>query len=556
MNTFFQTLRNLGPVRLAAMGVVALGLIGFFFYLMTRLSTPDMALLYSDLDPKDGGAIVRQLEEQKVPHQVNAEGTRIMVPADQVGRLRMVMAQAGLPAGGSIGYEIYDKPEGFGTTSFVQGVNHLRATEGELARTVATLGPVLQARVHLVLPKREMFSRTQQTATASVFLKLRPGQQLKREQVVAIQHLIAAAVPQLEPNQISIIDDRGNLLARGMGTGAEANSQANADEKKQAYEQRTTRVIEDLLSRSLGFGKVRAEVTADLDFDRITTSSEIFDPESQVIRSTQTVEDNNESTDRDALDPVTVANQLPTGDTNQSANGASSKTKGARTEETINYEISKTVKSHVRESGQVRRLSVAVLVDGQYTPNPEGGAPTYAPRPKEEMAQIEALVRSAIGFDAVRGDTVEVINMRFATPDAEFADGSEAIFLGMAKEDLFRIAEMVVLAIVAILVILLVIRPLMARAFERNDGSSAEEEAERLLTDQSMGQAQLTGPGALAQDLALEDAQAGEELEQMIDINRVEGRVRASSLRKVGEIVDKHPEEAVSIIRSWLYQET
>ena len=269
-----------------------------------------------------------------------------------------------MPAGGSIGYEIYDKPEGFGTTSFVQGVNHLRATEGELARTVATLGPVQQARVHLVLPKREMFSRTQQTATASVFLKLRPGQQLKREQVVAIQHLIAAAVPQLEPNQISIIDDRGNLLARGLGNGGDANSQANADEKKLAYEQRTTRVIEDLLSRSLGFGKVRAEVTADLDFDRITTNSEIYDPESQVIRSTQTVEDNNESTDRDALDPVTVANQLPTGDANQSASGATSKTKGARTEETINYEISKTVKSHVRESGQVRRLSVAVLVDG------------------------------------------------------------------------------------------------------------------------------------------------------------------------------------------------
>ncbi|UEM20235.1 flagellar M-ring protein FliF [Skermanella mucosa] len=554
MNTFLQTLRNLGPVRLAAMGVVALGLIGFFVYLMTRLSTPDMALLYSDLDPKDGGAIVRQLEEQKIPHQVNAEGTRIMVPADQVGRLRMVMAQAGLPSGGSIGYEIYDKPEGFGTTSFVQGINHLRATEGELARTVATLGPIQQARVHLVLPKREMFSRSQQAATASVFLKLRPGQQLKREQIVAIQHLIAAAVPQLEPNQISIVDDRGNLLARGMGAGSEQLLQASADEKKLAYEQRTTRVIEDLLSRSLGFGKVRAEVTADLDFDRITTSSEIFDPESQVIRSTQTVEDNNESTDRDALDPVTVANNLPTANSNSSESAATSRTKGARTEETVNYEISKTVKSHVRESGQVRRLSVAVLVDGLYAPG-EDGTPVYSPRSREEMAQIETLVRSAIGFDAVRGDTVEVINMRFATPDAEFADAG-ATFLGMAKEDLFRIAEMIVLAIVAILVILLVIRPLMAKAFERGDDSAAEEEAERLLTDQTAGQAQLMGPGALAQDLALEDAQAGEELEQMIDINRVEGRVRASSLRKVGEIVDKHPEEAVSIIRSWLYQET
>ncbi|EWY35885.1 flagellar M-ring protein FliF [Skermanella stibiiresistens SB22] len=554
MNTFLQTLRNLGPVRLAAMGVVALGLIGFFVYLMTRLSTPDMALLYGDLDPKDGGAIVRQLEEQKVPHQVNPEGTRIMVPADQVGRLRMVMAQAGLPAGGSIGYEIYDKPEGFGTTSFVQGVNHLRATEGELARTVGTLAAVQQARVHLVLPKREMFSRSQQAATASVFLKLRAGQSLKREQIVAIQHLIAAAVPQLEPNQISIIDDRGNLLARGMGAGGEQLLQANADEKKQAYEQRTTRVIEDLLSRSLGFGKVRAEVTADLDFDRITTSSEIFDPESQVIRSTQTVEDNNESTDRDAADPVTVANNLPTAGANGADASATSRTKGARTEETVNYEISKTVKSHVRESGQVRRLSVAVLVDGVYTPVPDG-PPTYAARPKEEMAQIEALVRSAIGFDAVRGDTVEVINMRFATPDAEFADAG-ATFLGMAKEDLFRIAEMLVLAIVAILVILLVVRPLMAKAFERSGGADEEEEADRLLADHSAGQAQLTGPGALAQDLALEDAQASEELEQMIDINRVEGRVRASSMRKVGEIVDKHPEEAVSIIRSWLYQET
>ena len=313
---------------------------------------------------------------------------------------------------------------------------------------------------------------------------------MKREQVVAIQHLIAAAVPQLEPNQISIIDDRGNLLARGLGTGGDANSQANADEKKLAYEQRTTRVIEDLLSRSLGFGKVRAEVTADLDFDRITTSSEIFDPESQVIRSTQTVEDNNESTDRDALDPVTVASwcRPATPIRAPRAHYARPRAPGPKRRSTTRSARRSKATSG---SGKVRRLSVAVLVDGMYTPNPDG-APHYAPRSKEEMAQIEALVRSAIGFDAVRGDLIEVINMRFATPDAEFADGSEAIFLGMAKEDLFRIAEMVVLAIVAILVILLVIRPLMARAFERNDGTG-EEEAERLLTDQSGSQTQLTG---------------------------------------------------------------
>lgn len=554
MNNLLQTLRNLGPVRLAAMGIVALAFIGFFVYLATRLSSPEYALLYGDLDQADGGAIVRKLDELKVPHQASADGTKISVPSDQVGRLRMVMAEAGLPSGGSLGYEIFDKPEGFGTTSFIQNINHLRALEGELARTVGTLAGIQQARVHLVLPKREMFSRTRQAATASVFLRLRPGTQIGREQIAAVQHLLAAAVPELDPSQVSIVDDRGNLLARGMGADSRELLMATADEKRLAFEQRTARTIEDLLSRTLGYGKVRAEVSAELDFDRVVTNSEIFDPDSQVVRSTQMVEESSLSNERDALDAVTVANNLPTAEDDALGAGALAENRSNRTEETVNYEISKTIREHVRETGQVRRLSVAVLVDGIYDRTAEGEA--YRTRPPEELAQIEALVRSAVGVDPARGDTIEVVNMRFASPDAEFADVADTTILGMAREDVFRIAEMVVLAIVAILVILLVIRPLMARAFERAQEISPEEEAERLLTDQSAVPPQLMGPGALAQDLALEEAAIGEELEQMIDINRVEGRVRASSLRKVGEIVDKHPEEAVSILRNWLYQET
>ncbi|WP_207476524.1 flagellar basal-body MS-ring/collar protein FliF [Arenibaculum pallidiluteum] len=556
MNNLLQTLRNLGPVRLAAMGIVALGLIGFFVYLTTRLSsTKEMALLYGELDRADGGAIAQKLEQMQVPFQVSPDGTRISVPAEQVGRLRMSMAQAGLPSGGSIGYEIFDKPEGFGTTAFVQNINHLRALEGELARTIQTVSGVQQARVHLVLPKREMFSRETQAATASVFLKLRPGARPGREQIQSIQHLIAAAVPQMQPDRVSIVDDKGSLLARGTGAENEDQMQATAQERRLAYEQRAARTIEDLLSRTLGFGKVRAEVSADLDFDRIVTSSEIFDPDSQVVRSTQTVNENNDSTERNNIDAVTVANNLPTAEDSASADNATSRTRGARNEETINYEISRTTRNHVRETGQVRRLSVAVLVDGTYR-TAEGGQTEYVARPPEEMRQIEALVRSAIGADPVRGDTIEVVNMRFAAPEGEFAADAGTTFLGMQRDDLFRIAEMAVLAIVAVLVILLVIRPLMARAFERSQEVAEEEEAERLLTDQSAAQPQLMGPGALAQDLALEDAAMGDELEQMIDINRVEGRVRASSLRKVGEIVEKHPEEAVSIIRNWLYQET
>jgi len=554
VNNLLQTLRNLGPARLAAIGGVGLLLIGFFIYLTTRLSTPDMELLYADLQASDAAAIAKKLDDAKIPYQVDKAGTKIHVPADKVGTVRMTMAQAGLPSGGSVGYELFDKGEGFGATSFIQNINHLRALEGEMARTVGTLAGVQQARVHLVLPKRELFARSQNPATASVFLKLKPGAQLSRENISAIQHLIAASVPNLEPTQVSIIDDKGKLLARGMGQNSEDLLMANAEEKKLAYERRLAATIEDLIGRTVGYGKVRAEVSADLDFDRITTQSEIFDPESQVVRSTQTVNENNQSQDRDPLQPVTVDQNLPTAQTGGNANSAISSNKSSRNEETINYEISRTTKNHVRETGQVRRLSVAVLVDGVYAPG-EDGKPTYRPRAEQEIESLKALVRSAVGLDAVRGDTLEVINMRFTTPEDAFAKPEE-IFMGMSKDDIFRIAEMVVLGIVAVLVILLVIRPLITRAFEKADAQE-DDEMDKLLTDQSGMPAALAGPsGALAQDLALEAAQADEELEQMIDINRVEGRVRASSLRKVGEIVEKHPEEAVSILRNWLYQES
>ena len=552
MDALLQTLRNLGAMRLAAMGGVVLVIVGLFLYLMTAGSSPSMSLLYADLTPADGGAIVQQLEQQQIPYRVSADGTRVEVPGDQVGRVRMLMAQQGLPTGGNVGYEIFNQPEGLGTTNFMQNIQQLRALEGELARTVQTLQPVQQARIHLVLPKRELFSRNTQTATASVFLRLRPGASLGKEQVLAIQTLVAASVPQLEPGMVSIVDEKGNLLARGMGADTPEAMMATAEEKKLAEQRRLQQQIEDLLGRTVGYGRVRAEVSLDLDLDKIVTNSETYDPEGQVVRSTETDNNQEERQDRDGVDPVTVANNLPTADATQNATGTSSE-KINRTTETVNYEISKTVKVHERGPGQVRRLSVAVLVDGNYAPG-ENGTQVYTPRSEQELQQLEALVRSAIGFDGARGDTVEVVNMRFATAEGELDSAAEETLFGLPKQDVFRIAETIVLAIVAILVILLVIRPLVARALDRTP--QLEEEPD-LLADQS-GMPQLAGPGggALARELAMEAAQANEELEQMIDINRVDGRVRASSLRKVGEIVEKHPEEAVSIIRNWLYQES
>ncbi len=553
MNALLQTLRDLGPARLVTLGGVAAALIVFFLYLTSRLAGPDMALLYADLQTVDSGKIVQRLEASGTPYELGGDGGRIMVPRDQVLRLRMAMAGEGLPSGGSVGYEIFDRTEAFGTTSFVQQVNHLRALEGELARTIGTIAQIRSARVHLVIPERELFSRDRPEPSASIILIVGGPGSIEKPQVLAIQHLVAAAVPGLKPSSVSIVDNRGTLLARGPDDG-DPSSGAGAEEMRLAYETRMTRAIEDLLQRSLGYGKARAEVSVEMDFDRVTTNSETFDPDGQVIRSTQTVEEQADSTDGGAGNAVTVGTNLP--DPNLTAPGAvQSATKSARTEETVNYEVSKTVETHVREAGSIRRVSVAVLVDGTYEAAADGTT-TYQPRSAEDLAQIDKLIRSAIGYSAERGDTLEVVNMRFAE-FAEAAADEGGLLSGIGQSDLMRVAEVLVLGIVAALVLLLVVRPLLGRLLDAVP--VARTGRQPLLTDQSGSTPALAGPpplpGAAAAALAQAESTVS-EIDQMIDINQVEGRVRASSLKKIGEIVERHPEEAVNIMRSWMFQET
>ena len=550
MNAFIQTLRNLGPMRLGAIALVTFSLLGFFGFITSRISSSPMALLYNELDTADAGAITQKLDQMKIPYEVAPNGGMIRVPGEQVGKVRMLMAAEGLPKGGSIGYEIFDQKEGFGTTSFVQNINHLRAMEGELARTISTMGSIQSARVHLVLPQRELFSHNSQTATASVFIKTRSGASLPREQIGAIQHLIAAAVPQLQPNQISIVDDKGNLLARPTdGAAGTSGASGTQDEMRAGYEQAQARKIEELLAQTLGFGKVRAQVSADLDFDRITTSSEIFDPESQVVRSQQSTTEDNSASDGGS-GAITMTNNLPGG---QATAGGEGGNKSNRAEETINYEINKTVRSQVRETGQVRRLSVAVVVDGTTTTDAEGKQ-TYQPRTTEELDQIKALVRSSVNYDATRGDTIEVVNMRFSQGDATALEAATSdMIMGMPKLDLLRIAQTLLLAFIGLMVVLLVVRPILRKLFESTGGPAG---GDRYLSTDGMGNAQLPPPSPGAFSNSLQGETEDSEIEKMIDISRVEGRVKASSLRKVGEIVDKHPEEAVSILRNWIYQES
>src|SRR5437868_3567278 len=249
---------------------VTTALTSFFGFVILRVTTPQMTTLFTELSIEDSSAIIKDLERQAIPYELKNDGAAIMVPKDKVTRLRMKLAEGGLPKGGGVGYEIFDKSEALGTSSFVQNVNHLRALEGELARTIASIGAVDSARVHLVLAQRELFSRDKQEPSASIVIKTRGSERLGKSQVAAIQHLVAAAVPSLRPGRISIVDSEGNLLARGTDEGADAaGGTLNTEELRTGYEQRLSRSIEEMLERSVGPGKVRAEVHAEMDFDRL-----------------------------------------------------------------------------------------------------------------------------------------------------------------------------------------------------------------------------------------------------------------------------------------------
>lgn len=554
-------MKTLGPARLAVMGAVLFGIILFFIFLTARMSSSDMALLYSNLDPTDSGAIAAKLEEYNIPYQVSADGATVTVPDSDVGRARMFLAEEGLPGSATVGYEIFDNQSSFGTTDFVQNINQVRALEGELGKTVSTLKPVQKARIHLVLPKRQLFSRDSQPATASVFVKLRSGESLNAEQIASIQHLVAASVPQLRPNRVSIVDEAGSLLARGVEEGEEDSAFFNPNSKdlRAQYESRMSRVIEELVGEIVGFSKVRANVSADLNFDRISMNSEIYDPEGQVVRSTQLIEETDEEVASGGAagrnNQVTVQNNLPGLNANAPVPGAPGNTPtntSSRVEEVTNFEISKTIKNHVRESGEVTRLSVAVLVDGTYTTS-EAGEKTYQPRSETEIEQIESIVRSAIGFDPSRGDTIEVVNMQFAGGDVTPQDIlTDTTIMGFEKADLLDIAETVTLAIVALLVVILVLQPLVNKMIEQaaNMGGSLDDELENLIASQVEKKPQLAGPKG--------DSTGGgeeEDEEDLIDMDKVKGRVKASTVQKVNELVEKHPTETVSVLRNWMYQE-
>jgi flagellar M-ring protein FliF len=525
-------LKDLGASRLLAMIAVTTALTSFFGFVILRVTTPQMTTLFTELSIEDSSAIIKDLERQAIPYELRNDGAAIMVPKDKVTRLRMKLAEGGLPKGGGVGYEIFDKSDALGTTSFVQNINHLRALEGELARTIHAIDRIQAARVHLVLPERPLFSREAPQPSASIVVRVRGA--LEPQQIRAIRHLVASAVNGLKPQRVSIVDEAGQLLADGAGNDADNTI---ADERRAGFEKRMRNQVEAIVSSVVGAGRARVQLSADFDYNKITQTSDRFDPEGRVLRSSQTREESSATADNTGQ--VTVNNELPGNQNRDTTTAARDQSK--KTEETNNYEISRTTKTEVTEAGRVNRISVAVLVDGSYTKNDKGEM-VYQERGKEQLDRIAALVRSSIGFDQKRGDQVEVVNLKFAEAPAVPPVAEPAGLLGMlqfTKDDVMYVIELGVMMLLSLVVVFMVIRPLVKRILAA-EGVAPLRNAEPALTDESTGQNLIPGPNATA---------------QMIDVAQVQGQVHAQSVHRVGELAERNPNETASIVRQWLNEQ-
>jgi flagellar M-ring protein FliF len=546
-----QLFNRLGLQRIAAMGVVAVLMLGFFAFLIMRASTPQMAPLYTGLSFEDSSAIVDELQKQNIPNEIRGDGDTILVPRDQITSIRMQLAENGLPTKGQVGYEIFDQQNTLGATSFVQNINNVRALEGELARTISSLARIKSTREHLVLPERALFSRDKKDPTASIVVSVRG--QLSNEEIRAIQHLVASAVEGLTPNRVTIADDTGNLLAAGAGDGSDATVLAGeADERKTGVENRLRTSIEALLANIVGDGRARVQVSADLDMTRVTKTAQTFDPNGQVVRSTQTESVANNSSDNSNNNgQVSASTQLPGANNTASSAVAGTSEQGSTDKETTNYEISNVSQTEMTDPGAIKRLSVAVLVDGTYTTDAQGNS-KYTPRDQAMLDQIKSLVQSAVGFDDKRGDQITVANLQFAQGPTPTVQGTPGPGLfDFTRDDLINGAEMLVTLIIALALVFFVMRPLLKRVL------SPETQPLALPVSAEVGVPAPAVPGAPAtmvpvSEMIPDEGGGPPMIPGWMKDAKTQGAAQAQTLKTVGSLVQENPKQAALIVRDWL----
>lgn len=500
----------------AAVGGAALATVLLVY--MFWAPAEDYQVLYSNLTEQDAGEVVGKLKERGIPYEITSGGSAVLVPSSKVYELRLALASEGLPRGGNVGFEIFNQ-QSLGMTEFVEKLNYQRALQGELVRTIRQFSEVEDARVHIVMPKESVFLDESEPASAAVMLKIRPGRSLSQRQVEGVVHLVSASVQGLRPENVKVVDMAGRTLFAREDEGSAASLTASQLEYQRNLEDGLKRKIEGILEKVVGGGKVIARVSADVDFTQQSLTHEIFDPEGAVPRSRQSSQ---ESSSGGA--GLAMGIPGPDYDANQPGEGVSGEAEGpsfSRAQESVSYEISKVAKQVVAPVGDIKRLSVAVIIDGVYKQAEGGGEKSFVPRSKKELAEFSAVVKRAVGFDEERGDQVEVTSIPFALPEELPEQG----FLASLPER-FLTAEAVKWAgkiVLALVLLLFVVRPLVGQL--------------------AKGGLSLPGPATPAVRTQL--PAAAQQLQLAME-ERLDHRQQAVALAQA------EPEKAVELVRTWL----
>jgi flagellar M-ring protein FliF len=548
MKGLIDSIRKLGMVRVAMLAGVTLGIIGAFVWL--ELQGPNrgrMAVLASDLDPQNAQQIATELTGRKIPYRL--EGGQIFVPDGDLATARTLLSVNGMSQGGITGYEIFDRGNDLAVTDFDQQVKLTRALEGELARTIVSVRGISHARVHIVLPRREPFARDHQHAQASVMLTIPGRQALSAEAVQSVVNLVAAGVPGLRPQDVTVVDSNLHLLVQaGDGNDPRAKS-ASEEDIRQKTEARLAQAVEMMLERSLGPGHVHAEASIRMNFDKVNETQEKYDPDGSVVRSTQNVTSNNKTTDRTG--PVSLQNNLPNADAGAPASGSQE----GRQEETTNYEIGKTVRAIVHDQPQVERISLAVMVDGIDDVGADGKH-TWKPRDQAELDRIDKLVKSTIGFDDKRGDRLDVVSMPFITA-SEATEATPPPRQGKANGDLITFLQMIAFGVVGFGIIILTARSIFAALNRQSTTLSIAGPAAvgQIAGSPGTSVATIGQPAGAALGIGYNPADGAAsraEDDDTVTMNSIQGQLRASSIRKVTQLVDRHPDTTLGIIRAWI----
>ena len=592
MQNFLNNLMALGQRRLMILGAVTAVVMGVMLFGISAITSPNYQPLYRNLSAATASSIEATLTSSGFNAVMSEDGTSVSVPASDMARARMVLAETGIPIEGDPGWELFDESTGLAMNSFMQRVNRLRAMEGELARSIQTLEGVQSARVHLVLPEREAFSRERPSPRASVIVRPVPGRAISRKQATAVRNLVASSVAELDLNRVTVLSASGEVILAETGS---AGGQVTLQTTKSTIEERLAQEVQNMLTARVGAGNARVRVNVELTSAREVVVEQSFNPEQQVVRSTESTTEDKSGTE--GAGNVGVENNIPAA---LQGDGAGASNTQSKSGEVVQYEIGNTRREIVREAGEIRRISVAVLVNGIY--NVEGSDVIYEDRAPEEIARLSELVKTAVGFSEARGDEVSVDSLRFMDYSMEVGDPVTMSIMDQITRNFMSVLRALLgLAIVAMIMIMGVrpaLRTLLEKPAELDDSEAVAltgPDGEPLEVTTDVNGEVLTADTSVQQPLPSPDdsgltpaqpgVQAASQSEyepravrngsdpeapgatSIFDINEDDGPheyietlgVRGSLIKArveaIQNMAEEKPDEVLRVLRGWLHQE-